>query len=427
MKPATLGRILRDKWLDSGLQRKYWDGRVLADEIVRALAQRNREFRRRAALDQWRYLTETVRPVRGETAERARAAVGWILHAQKSTPDDGVALGYFPCSIHEGGWMPSYPETTGYIITTLLAYARHCGDGAGIRDAAIRMARWEIAVQMSSGAVQGGPVCPPSRQRAAAFNTGMVLDGWCSVFEATGEREFLEAGRRAADFLVDDIDERGYFRTNGDFVSAGEIKTYTCLCAWALYRFGNSAGGQRYRDAAVRVIEAALRQQEANGWIAHNCLTRSRAPLTHTIGYALQGILEVGVLSGRGEFLAAARRGVDPIVERIYPGGYLPGRFYADWEPAVLSSCLTGSAQIAMVCYRLFELTGADDYRRAADSLVDYLKGLQDRDAADPALAGAIPGSFPLFGEYMRAGYPNWATKYFIDALMLQERTGAAA
>jgi hypothetical protein len=135
----------------------------------------------------------------------------------------------------------------------------------------------------------------------------------------------------------------------------------------------------------------------------------------------------VGVLSGRGEFLAAARRGVDPIVERIYPGGYLPGRFYADWEPAVLSSCLTGSAQIAIVCYRLFELTGADDYRRAADSLVDYLKGLQDREAADPALAGAVPGSFPLFGQYMRAGYPNWATKYFIDALMLQERTGAAA
>ena len=83
------------------------------------------------------------------------------------------------------------------------------------------------------------------------------------------------------------------------------------------------------------------------------------APLTHTIGYALQGILEVGVLSGRGEFLAAARRGVDPIVERIHPGGYLPGRFYAELEPAVLSSCLTGSAQIAIVCYRLFELTGA--------------------------------------------------------------------
>jgi len=33
---------------------------------------------------------------------------------------------------------------------------------------------------------------------------------------------------------------------------------------------------------------------------------------------------------------------------------------------------------------------------------------------------GAVAGSFPLFGGYMRAGYPNWATKYFLDALLLQ-------
>jgi len=25
-------------------------------------------------------------------------------------------------------------------------------------------------------------------------------------------------------------------------------------------------------------------------------------------------------------------------------------------------------------------------------------------------------------GSYMRAGYPNWATKYFLDALLLQQR-----
>lgn len=37
-----------------------------------------------------------------------------------------------------------------------------------------------------------------------------------------------------------------------------------------------------------------------------------------------------------------------------------------------------------------------------------------------PALVGALAGSFALTGEYMRSGYPNWATKYFLDALLLQ-------
>ena len=55
-----------------------------------------------------------------------------------------------------------------------------------------------------------------------------------------------------------------------------------------------------------------------------------------------------------------------------------------------------------------------------ADRLVDYLKGLQVLDSACAEVNGALAGSFPLFGGYMRAGYPNWATKYLLDALMLQ-------
>lgn len=39
----------------------------------------------------------------------------------------------------------------------------------------------------------------------------------------------------------------------------------------------------------------------------------------------------------------------------------------------------------------------------------------------------ALTSSFPLFDGYMRAGYPNWATKYFIDALLLQHRLGHPA
>lgn len=321
--------------------------------------------------------------------------------------------------------MPSYPETTGYIITTLLAYADRYDEPA-VRDAALRMARWETEIQMSNGAVQGGPVCPPARQTAAAFNTGMVLDGWCSALQSTGAAEFLPAARRAADFLVGDVDENGYFRTNGTFVSAGEIKVYDCLCAWALYRYGDLTGERRYRDTAIAVIEAALRQQQQNGWFAHNCLSRSDAPLTHTIGYTLQGVLEVGLLARRPDFVEAVRRGIDPIIARIDGIGYLPCRFYADWEPAGFSSCLTGNAQIAIVCYRLYEETGRDEYRFAADLLTDFLKALQVTNSSNPALNGAIAGSFPVYGEYMRAGYPNWASKYFIDTLLIQARLDGA-
>lgn len=414
-------RLLRDKHFEVSLRQKYWGIRSLVSEILRLFERENREFMLHVFQDLWRYVVFSNHSESSKPALQIRPAVDWLLRAQEETSDDGVSLGYFPCRGGSEKWMPSYPETTGYIITTLLIYAERFGD-AGVRNAALRMAHWEMAIQMPSGAVQGGPVCSAEQQTPAAFNTGMVLDGWCSAYSVTGEGVFLDAARRAADFLVADIDEAGYFRTNGRYVSTDEIKTYTCLCAWAMYRFGELSGEQSYQQAAVRVIEAAIGQQQSNGWFAHNCLTRSTAPLTHTMGYTLQGILEVGMLAQRPDFIAAAKAGADPLIARINRRGLLSGRFYADWEPAVLSSCLTGNAQIAIVCFRLFEATGMVHYKEAADTLVNALKVLQETKSPNSPFNGAIAGSFPIFGGYMRGGYPNWATKYFIDALLLQDQ-----
>ncbi len=425
MKPVTFARILRHQYLRGGLRSAYWAAAAVTRELRALLPAHKQAFRSEVIRSQWQFAAAMPQPVHGETQERARAAAQWLLQAQAASPDDGVSLGYFPCdsdsSTQDAGWRASYPETTGYIITSLLTFSAQFDDAAASL-AALRMAQWEIVVQMPSGAVQGGPVCPPERQTAAIFNTGMVLDGWCSAYGHSGEPKLMAAARKAADFQVGDLDEQGYFKTNGAFVSAGEIKTYSCLCAWSLYRFGVLAQDESYQRAAVRVIEAALRQQQPNGWFAHNCLTHSDAPLTHTIGYTLQGILEVGDLAGRSDFIHAVRRSVDAILPRMDRNGYLPGRFYADWEPAGFSSCLTGSAQIAIVAYRLFELTGEHSYRTGADQLLDFLKALQLLKSDDPAVLGALAGSFPLMGSYMRAAYPNWATKYFLDALLLQQR-----
>ena len=102
----------------------------------------------------------------------------------------------------------------------------------------------------------------------------------------------------------------------------------------------------------------------------------------------------MGVAEQRDDFVAAVRRGIDPFIERMDGNGYLAGRFYEDWEPAAWSSCLTGSAQIAIVCFRLYEVTGEGRYRRAAHDLIDFLKALQMLNSPNPALNGAIAGSF---------------------------------
>ena len=423
MRLGTTVRIAADL-CRKGVRENYWEGTRMAQRLARLARPENRAFRRRCLQEIGWYLGGGPRPVTGEARERARAAAAWLLRAQDEGSGGGVSQGYFPCD-GDRPWRAPYPETTGYIISSLLQFADRYRDES-VRERALLMARWEIDVQMRNGAVQAGTLCAPEDQVPAVFNTGMVLDGWSTAYQVTGDPRYLEAGDRAADFLVADLGEDGHFRAHGSHVTTHRIKTYNCLCAWALYRHGENRRDTRYQKAAVVAVEAAVKQQEAQGWLKDNCLTRPEAPLLHTIGYALQGILEVGVLAGRRDLVDAVVRGVDPLLVRMAPSGFLHGRFYPDWEPACYSSCLTGSAQLAVVCYRLYQVTGSTGYRSAADRVVNYLKPLQATRLSDPNMNGALGGSFPLFGSYMTAGYPNWATKYFLDALMLQDGLDAA-
>jgi hypothetical protein len=421
---ATATRIIKDRFFARSVQENYWAGLRLIHRIGSLIQSRQGELILHFLKDQWEYLCGSVQPVPGSARERAQAAVEWLIQAQDATPDDGFSQGYFPCD-EDHGWQQSYPETTGYIIPSLLEYARRYG-ARDIRRRALSAAFWEIDVQMPSGAVQGGVLCSPEQQTPAVFNTGMVLHGWSSAYRSTGDTAFLNAGIRAAEFLLKDLDVDGYFHSHGRFVTYNQVKTYNCLCAWPLFLIAEDTGERRYKEAATRIIETALKQQHANGWFAWNCLTKPTAPLLHTICYTLQGVLEVGLLANREDFIAAAQIATQPLLRRS-KNGFLHGRWYSDWEPASFSSCLTGSAQLAVVCYRLFQHTQALEYRIAADQILNYLKGLQVIGSPNENINGALAGSFPLFGAYMPAGYPNWATKYFLDGLLLQAGLDAGA
>jgi len=107
-------------------------------------------------------------------AQHLREAMGWLCRAQDAATDGGVARSYslrFKRSHNRKGWLGAYPETTGYITPTFFNYALFRGQEE-YRQRAIRMAQWELEVQMECGAVQGGVIGFPPKP--AVFNTGQV-------------------------------------------------------------------------------------------------------------------------------------------------------------------------------------------------------------------------------------------------------------
>ena len=152
-----------------------------------------------------------------------------------------------------------------------------------------------------------------------------------------------------------------------------------------------------------------------------NCLDTPDAPLTHTIGYALRGIVELHLWSPDNERLRAACRTADGILSAVEADGRLAGRLNSAWRSAVDWVCLTGSTQIAHSMFLLARLADNDRYADCGRKLNGYVR----RTVAvvgDANVAGGVKGSFPVDGEYGRYQYLNWACKFLIDSCA-EERT----
>ena len=93
-------------------------------------------------------------------------SIKWLCRAQKfsTSKDGGVARHYSLIN----GWSASYPETTGYIIPTLMSYAKTAGERCCACATALRVpSRWPMATRCAP------PSSPTSSSgRVSRFGTG---------------------------------------------------------------------------------------------------------------------------------------------------------------------------------------------------------------------------------------------------------------
>ena len=346
--------------------------------------------------------------------EAIERAVDWIYRAQDSSEDGGVSHSY----LLGKEWAPSYPETTGYIIPTLLNWYRVSGDRRA-RERALEMAEWECEIQYPDGGVMASVVGRPDA-RPVVFNTGQVIFGWLAAYRETKDPRFLTASTRAAEWLLEKLADNVTWHSHG---SMGEdlVHTYNVRTCWALLEWVKSRELEDdSRTRIKRVVAWTLQQDRGNGWFDHNCLNDNRAPLLHTIAYTARGLLECGVILDDEVCLAAAQRTADSLVNMVRGNGSIAGRFDEHWKEAAPWSCLTGMAQMSIVWQRLYQITGKDQYVAAAQAVNLFLRSRQDTRNSNLGIRGGIAGSFPISGSYGKYRYLNWATKFYVDAMLAE-------
>jgi hypothetical protein len=349
----------------------------------------------------------------GVPAGALEAAVRWLCLTHDVTGRRGSSKGF--SLLH--GWLPAYPETTGYVIGTLLDHAAKTGDEE-LRRRAREMGDWEIEVQNADGGVMEGAFASPPT-RSVVFNTGMVIFGWVDLHEAFGDERYLEAGRRAGRFLAGVQRDDGTWQ--GEHTLHANPHTYHSRVDWALLRLAQAAGDDELRTTAVRNLDWVLSTQQENGWFEWCNFRAGDLPNSHGLAYTMRGLLESSVLLGDERYLAAALRTAHAMLGVFRRLGRLPGTYDRDWNPGVDWVCVTGLAQTGGVWLRLYQETGDVVLRQAGIEAVEQAAALQSR-STWRAVDGAVPGSFPIYGRYAPLQYPNWAAKFLADSLTLRER-----
>ena len=356
----------------------------------------------------------------GGNQEHIKHAADWIISAQQAgKKSGGVAAGY---SIL--GWDESYPEVTGYIIPTLFELSSYF-EKPRYKESALAMADWLVSIQLESGAFPG-----PRPKTPMVFDTGQILFGLVRAYEETKSPEYLSTATRAAEWLSSIQEDDGSWEKH---VYKDGKRSYHARVAWALLEAYNITQKKEFLIAGKKNLDWVLTQQLDNGWFMNAAFESRRDPFLHTIAYVLEGLLEGGVWFnrleyGKGQYLSGKNyinsvvKAADALITLQQENGSLFGIYDRNWTKTCGWSCLVGNAQTSVVWLRLYSLTGRAKYLEAAKKMNKYLKATQNIKSRDRGINGGIKGSQPIYGRYAPFGYISWGAKFFIDALLLEQK-----
>jgi len=347
------------------------------------------------------------------TLPRLQAALEWIERAQRASGNGGISKGYH---VIRRRWFPSYPETTGYTIPTLLNAAVVL-DRPDLRVLALKLADYLLKAATPEGAVAHW--ADPSSQ-PIVFDTGQVLFGWLAAYAASQEARYLDAAIQAGDWLAEIQGSSGAWTTHQHL---GVVKTIDSRVAWALLELYRHTKQEDHRRAAVHNLEWVLDQQDRDGWFRHCAFRDGEDPFTHTLVYTAEGLFESGCLLNQARYVDAAVRTADALLARQRPVGWLASTYGSGWRATSHSSCLTGDCQASRLWLRLFTLRDNPAYAEEAKKAILFVSRTQKLGAANPGVRGGIAGSAPIYGRYERFTYPNWAAKFYADALLTLQVT----
>ncbi|GAH68120.1 unnamed protein product, partial [marine sediment metagenome] len=258
-------------------------------------------------------------------------------------------------------WELGFIETTGYIIETLLNYGELKNKPIYFKIGK-NLADWLVENQLPSGGFRTG-YKKTNNPLPCVFNTGQVIFGLIKMYEHSHEEKYLLSAKKAGDWLVKIQNNKPTWMVN-TYMNIPHV--YNTRTSWAILELFKITKQYEYFQAAKKHLDWALTQKNEKFWFNNNNFFINSATFTHNIGYTIRGFLESGIILENEEYINTAIKVADVLYNLFNKNGVLYGDYDDNWKCKRRYMCCTGSAQIAIIWFKLYELTKSKKYFIAA-------------------------------------------------------------
>ncbi|MBP8016701.1 glycoside hydrolase family 88 protein [Candidatus Gracilibacteria bacterium] len=351
--------------------------------------------------------------ISGDRKAYVKGIFDWLLFAKNISKDGGIP-NWFSM---RNGWGKSYPEVTGYLISSFCTFYKNFPNFSYLYKHILDMANWEVSIQQNSGGWCSETI--DKNLKSVVFNTGQIIDGLVETYHITKDEKYIKSSQLGAEWLLKQQHPEGYYNKN---TYMNIIRVFDARVSFALMKLYEVTNDDRLLVSIKKNLDWILTKQTSKGWFfdCDNSITNNDYPLTHCINYTLEGLLYCGIKLKEEKYINAVLLSVHNLIPLFEIKKYLPSRIGLDWQVESSSECLTGNAQLAIILFKLFQLKKDYYYLNTAYKLVDSVLINIDLQTQNKNIFGGVPGSNPLYGNYCEFCYISWASKFILDALFLE-------
>jgi|GEM_PF-1409949 len=307
-----------------------------------------------------------------------------------------------------GKWSPPYPETTGYLLPTLLNAAPYYQ-----QENLISLSKLQLKFFEGIKTIDGAYCQNMAEAEPIVFDVAQILLGFIALVpymeKSTPLLEEIEITRQ---WLRDILNEKG------EFIAFNYVKdfqpAYYSRIAWPLAAAEIIIDSKpSYKTKAL--IQRLTESQNDNHSFKNWGFRKGQPALTHTIAYTLRGLWEYAEILNSKKIKKQVTLALHRLSKTIRIDGQVAGSYTEDWVGDHSFICSSGNAQLALLYLMVYERNRDKIF---LERIVALLKPLIIAQKKTSINAGAISSSIPISGSYQRYKYTNWTQKFYSDALM---------